>query len=53
MPCRPGFSPVRKDDQAVGVTAGTVERSGPKHPRPASSATVGSFPSPSSELTSS
>ena len=29
MPCRPGFRPVRKDDQAVGVTAGRVERSGP------------------------
>ena len=28
MPCPAGLSPVRNDDQAVGVTAGTVERSG-------------------------
>ncbi len=29
MPWRAGFRPVRNDDQAVGVAAGTVERSGP------------------------
>ena len=29
MPCPAGLRPVRNDDQAVGVTAGIVERSGP------------------------
>ena len=29
MPWPAGLSPVRNDDQAVGVTAGIVERSGP------------------------
>ena len=45
MPWPPGFSPVRKVDQAVGVKAGIVERSGPNAPSRASREMVGSFPS--------
>ena len=45
IPCPPGFSPVRKVDQAVGVKAGSVERSGPNAPSRASREIVGSFPS--------
>src|SRR5262245_43470879 len=44
IPCPAGFRPVRKDDQAVGVTAGMVERSGPNTPSRASREMVGSFP---------
>ena len=42
IPWPAGLRPVRNDDHAVGVTAGIVERSGPKAPRPASDARVGS-----------
>ena len=45
MPWPPGFSPVRKLDQAVGVNAGIVERSGPNAPSRARREIVGSFPS--------
>ena len=45
IPCPAGFIPVRKDDHAVGVNAGSVERSGPNAPEPASAASVGSWPS--------
>ena len=32
IPCPAGFRPVRNDDQAVGVTAGIVDRRRPKTP---------------------
>ncbi len=44
MPWPPGFSPVRKLDQAVGVKAGIVERSGPNAPSRASREMVGQLP---------
>ena len=53
IPCPAGFIPVRKDDHAVGVNAGNVERSGPNAPEPASLASVGSRPSHISRRTSS
>ena len=53
MPCPPGLRPVRNDDQAVGVIAGIVERSGPKAPSDESRAIVGSLPLERSSLTSS
>ena len=53
MPWPPGLSPVRKRHHAVGVIAGTVERSGPKAPSEESRAIVGSFPWDSRSLTSS
>jgi hypothetical protein len=53
IPCPPGLRPVRNDDQAVGVIAGIVDRSGPKAPSEESRAIVGSFPWDSRSLTSS
>ena len=45
IPCPAGFIPVRKEDHAVGVNAGNVERSRPNVPEPESPASVGSRPS--------
>src|SRR5690348_17644815 len=53
MPWPAGLRPVRNDDQAVGVTAGMVERSGPYAPSRRSRASVGRRPSASSRSTSS
>ena len=44
IPCPPGLRPVRNDDQAVGVIAGIVERSGPKAPSSSRRPSVGSLP---------
>ena len=44
IPWRPGLSPVRKVDQAVGVKAGFVERSGPNVPSRARREIVGRRP---------